>query len=790
MKVSCRWMADYVDIDINEGAIAKLAERLTFAGLEVEGIDRVGPLSGVVVGRVVTAEPMPDSDHLSLCTVDVGDDVADIVCGAPNVVAGVLVPAILPGGVLPGGLKIAKRKLRGHVSNGMICSKAEFELEEKSEGIWIFDESLGLSVGDDVTALLEHDDYVFDIKVPSNRPDCASIYGIAREVSALLDLPLRTIEAEIDETLPPTSEQVRIEIEDPTDTPRYAARLMEGVSIGEAPLRMQHRLIKVGMRPLSNVVDATNYVMLELGHPLHPFDADLISEPIVIRRASDGEAFQTLDDIDRTLTPEVLMIADQQGGLALAGVMGGQRSEIRPETTRVLLEAATFFGYTIRKSSRSVGLRSEASQRFERGIDPEGVPFAAARATHLIQKLTGCQVHQGIADAYPAPSGPCSLRLRPERASLVLGFDLDQQTCIDLLTRLQIEATADGNAVSVTVPASRPDLTREVDLIEEVGRVHGYDRLESSSPRPTLIVGKRDRIERDKLAIRDALCGLGMIEVVSDGFDKRAWREVLGLPEDDLVTTVNPMTVGQSALRSSLLPTILEIVDHNLRQGVDGGMIYEIGRVFSRPGGERDALAGAFFGRTGIPLRGKEMVSLPMARGILDGLFKALHLDELSTASNDLPPFLHPGRGVRFLRDGDDLGHFGELAPAVLGQFALPTTVLLFELDAPGLAVNAETPARYAPLPQFPASKRDLSVLAPQGLSEETIRAAIGEAPEIENVLLYDLYRGEQVGGGRVSLTYELCFRTADRTLTDADVDRVVEAIDKRLLALDVHIRS
>jgi len=273
---------------------------------------------------------------------------------------------------------------------------------------------------------------------------------------------------------------------------------MEGVTIGEAPLRMQHRLIKVGMRPLSNVVDATNYAMLELGHPLHPFDADLVSEPIVIRRATDTEAFQTLDDVDRTLTPEVLMITDQQGGLALAGVMGGQRSEIRPETTRVLLESATFFGYTIRKSSRSVGLRSEASQRFERGIDPEGVPLAAARATHLIQKLTGCQVRQGIADAYPAPSERRTLKLRPERASLVLGLDLDQRTCLDILGRLQIDASEDGDAVSVTVPASRPDLEREVDLIEEVGRVYGYDRLESSSPRPELLVRRRDRIERDK----------------------------------------------------------------------------------------------------------------------------------------------------------------------------------------------------------------------------------------------------------------------------------------------------
>ncbi|MBU0595129.1 phenylalanine--tRNA ligase subunit beta, partial [Candidatus Bipolaricaulota bacterium] len=614
--------------------------------------------------------------------------------------------------------------------------------------------------------------------------------GIAREVSALFDLPLRPIDAGIDEALPPAAERVRIEIEDPKDTPRYAARLMEGVTIGEAPLRMQHRLIKVGMRPLSNVVDATNYVMLELGHPLHPFDADLVSEPIVIRRAHDREAFQTLDDVDRTLTSEVLMIADQQGGLALAGVMGGQRSEIRPETTRVLLESATFFGYTIRKSSRSVGLRSEASQRFERGIDPEGVPLAAARATHLIQKLTGCGVHQGIVDAYPSPSTPRTLRLRPKRAAHVLGIDVDQKICLDILARLQIAATPDGEAIAVTVPAFRPDLEREIDLIEEIGRVYGYDRLESSSPRSVVLVGRRDRIERDKHLIRDTLCGLGMNEVVGDGFDKRAWREALSLPADDLLTTVNPMTVGQSALRSSLLPAILEIVDANLRQGVDGGMIYELGRIFSRSRGEREALGGALFGRTGIPLRGKEMVSLPMARGILDGLFRALRLNGVTTRPDELPSYLHPGRGARFLHDGEELGHLGELAPALIDRFALATKVLVFAFDVPRLAANAEMRVRLAPLPQFPASKRDLSVSAPQGLAEETVRAAIVGAAGVESVLLYDVYRGEQVGGERVSLTYELAFRAADRTLTDADVDAVVRQIDARLKALDVHIRT
>jgi len=790
MKVPCRWLSEYVDIEITEQAIARLAERLTFAGTEVEGIERVGPLTAAVVGHVRTVAPIRGSDHLTCCTVDVGEGVVDVVCGAPNVAEGALVPLSLPGGVLPTGLKIERRKLRGHVSHGMICSKEELGLEEKSEGIWIFDPRLGLQVGTELGELLEYDDYIFDIKVPSNRPDCASVYGIAREVAALLDVPLAALPVDIDETPPSVSGHVRIEIEDPEDAPRYVARWMEGINMGPAPLRMQHRLIKAGMRPLSNVVDATNYVMLELGQPLHPFDADLVAEPIVVRRAEDGEVFQTLDGIDRALTSDVLMITDQRGGLALAGLMGGERSEIRPETTRVLLEAASFFGYTIRKSSRAIGLRTEASQRFERNIDPEGIPFAADRATHLIQKLTGCRVHRGIADAYPAPSEARTVRLRPERAAALLGIAVDQATCLDALQRLQIVATSKGAEIEAVVPYFRPDLEREVDLIEEVGRVYGYDRLASRSPRPVLQVGRKDRTERDKDRIREILTGLGMIEVVGDGFDKRRWREALGLPADDLVRVANPMTVGQSALRSSLLPAILAIVDTNLRQGVDGGMIYELGRTFSQRDGERESLAGALFGRTGLSLRGKEMVSLSMAKGILDNLFRGLRLDAVMTSNEDLPPFLHPGRGVRFFHDGRPFGVFGELAPALDDRLAVSTTVLVFECEAAALMLHAEDPLAFTPLPGFPASKRDLSISAPASLPEAKIREAICGVPEIESILLYDMYQGEQIAAGQKSLTYELAFRAPDRTLTDPEVDTIIAQIESRLEALDVHLRT
>jgi phenylalanyl-tRNA synthetase beta chain len=790
MKAPCRWLADYVDIEVSDDATARLAERLTLAGLEVEGIEKTGSLCNAVVGRVVSSDPLPKSDHLTLCVVDIGSEAVEIVCGASNVFDDALVPVVLPGGELPTGLKIERRKIRGTTSNGMICSKEELRLEDRSEGIWSFEPGLDLSVGTDLAALLEYDDTIFDIKVPSNRPDCASVYGVAREVAALLGCPLADLATDVEETLPPTADRIRIEIEDPADTPRYAARLMEGITIAPAPARMQHRLIKAGMRPLSNVVDATNYVMLELGHPLHPFDADLVEEPIVIRRAKPGETFRTLDGIDRRLTEDVLMIADERGGLALAGVMGGHRSEIRPETTRLLLEIASFTGYTIRKSSRAAGLRSEASQRFERRIDPESVSLAAERAAHVIQRLTGCRVHRGLSDAYPAPSEPRTLRLRPERASLVLGLDLDRATCLDVLRRLQIDAEPDGSEIVASIPHFRPDLEREVDLIEDVGRVYGYDRLEAAAPTPILLIGRKDPAERTKDRIREILTGLGMIEVIGDGFDKRGWREALGIQNDDLVRVLNPMTVAQSMLRSNLLPGILSIVETNLSRGVDGGMIYEVGRVFSVSDGERDALGGALFGRTGIPLRGKERVSLPIAQGILGDLFKRLRLDGVAFDIERLPPYLRPGRGARFVRQGHPIGFLGELAPALTERFAVPTTVLVFEFTAADLTINVDAPIAYAELPQFPASRRDLSVSAPAGLPEAAVREVILAEAGVETVLLYDLYTGEQVGEGRKSLTYELAFRAGDRTLTDPEVDGIVSRIESLLGKLDVHLRT
>jgi len=790
MKVPCRWIADYVDIDLSDEGIDRLAERLTLAGIEVEGIARTGSLTKTVVGRVTHVRPHPNADRLSLCTVDAGTKTVEVVCGAPNVAEDVLVPLALDGATLPNGLQIKKRKVRGEISDGMICSKEELGLEDHSAGIWIFDPGLDLIVGDDLTEHLEYDDAIFDFKVASNRPDCDSVYGVAREVAAVLGRPLRPIDTTLEEGPDRASDRVEIVIEDPDDTPRYAARVFDQVRIGPTPLRMQHRLIKAGMRPLSNVVDATNYVMLEVGQPLHPFDANDIGRTIAIRRAQPGETFRTLDNVDRSLTDDALMITDEHGGIAIAGVMGGERGEIHPETKTVLLEIATFNGYTVRQSSRAVGLRTEASQRFERGLDSDGVRLAADRAAHWIQRLTGCRVLEGLADAFPAPREPRAIRLRPDRANALLGVNVPVAEMLEILNRLEIAAESAGDEIVATIPSHRPDLQREVDLIEEVGRIYGYDRLPSTPARMALRIGRKDRIERGKDRIRSALTAFGMFEVLTDGFDKPSWREALGRGSDELVQVRNPMAATQEAMRLSLLPGILGVVEMNLKVGVDGGTVFELGRVFSSVEGERESLAGALFGRTGRPLQGKETVDLPTALGQFENLFSALRLGAVRRDQTEIPPYLHPGRSARFVRDGDTLGTLGEIAPTLIDRLTTETTVLLFEFDVETLLADFERPVSFTPLPRVPASKRDLSVSAPIEVPEERIREIIRSESSIESVLLYDLYRGEQVGESRKSLTYEVSLRAPNRTLTDDDVDATIARIEDRLRELDVHLRT
>ncbi len=790
MKVPSRWLAEYVDIDVTERSVQQLANQLTLAGIEVEGIVPTGELHGAVIGRVVSHRPHPNSDHLLLCVVDTGTSETQIVCGASNVVDGATVPVSMVGGKLPGGLGIKERKIRGITSQGMICSKADLGLEEHSPGIWNFDPKLNLPLGVDLAELLEFEDYILDISVTSNRPDCLGIYGIAREVAAITGKELHPPLLTFDESSPPTRDQFSVEVEDAIATPRYTASLMSNVAVGSAPPLMQHRLSKAGMRPLANVIDVTNYVMLELGHPLHAFDADLIKDKIIVRHAKKGDSFYTLDKVERKLAPEILMISDPVGDLAIAGVMGGERSEIRKETTNVLLEAAIFSPATIRKATRFLGLHSEASQRFERGVDPEGVSMAAARVAHLLQKTTGCCVHCGMVDVYPHKRALQTLTLRPSYTTSLLGVEIEYAEMAEILTRLEMKVNNEGENLLVQVPSFRPDLNREVDLIEEIGRIYGYNRFPSTPPETKLQIGKKPPIELYKDQIRAALTGLGLDEVVTDGFDKRHYREVLSLPAENLVEIKNPMTVGQRALRGSLLPGLLSVVETNLKRSVAGGMLFEVGRVFSKPRNEHESLAGLLFGRTELPLSGRGNIDLLAAKGIIQNLFASLNVGRPRFLANEIPAFLHPGRTARIMLAKEEMGLLGELAPTVCDQLSSSTTLILFEIDIHKLQYLGRTKHLFAPPGRFPASKRDLSLLAPIELPEEKIRQAITSEKLIDSVLLYDLYQGEQIPEHEKSLTYEISLRAGDHTLTDQEVDRSVHRIKKRLAKLDARLRE
>ena len=789
MKVPCRWLAEYVDTEVTEEGINRLAERLTLAGLEVEEITRVPRVTGAVVGRVLSSAPHPNSNHLSLCHLDIESDEIDVICGANNVAEGRLVPVITVGGELPGGFKIGERKLRGVTSHGMICSKAELGLEAKSEGIWNFDESLNLPLGTDINELLEFDDYILQIKVTSNRPDCMGIYGIAREVAAITGNLLRPLDLSIHESGPSIDEEgFSVVVEDNKDTPRYTGRLMSGIHVAASPLSLQHRLLKAGMRPLTNVIDITNYVMLELGQPLHPFDADRIGKTITVCRARSGDKFRTLDDVERDFTEDILMITDESGGLAVAGVMGGERSEIRTDTTRVLLESASFEARTIRRSSRALGLRSEASQRFERRVDPQGVIDAADRTAHLLQNMFGCLVHTGVIDSAPGRMPERTLRLRTQRVRSLLGIGIDREEIARLLERLKIATEIDNEELTATIPSFRSDLVREVDLIEEVGRLYGYDRFPSIPPHGLLKLGKKDAVELYKDRVRDILTGLGMNEVITDGFDKITWRKTLGMAGDDMVGVRNPMIASQKSLRASLLPGLLTVMEANLNQRVDGGMIFEVGRIFSAARGESESLAGVLFGRTNLPLHGKEEVDLLAAKGIITDLLSALDVPMVIDPARIR--FLHPGRSGEIVAAKEKIGVFGEIAPRITDSLPGQPRAILFEIDLDRTRQFAQEHETFTPLPRFPMSRRDLSLLAPNDLPEGIIKDTIRSEKMVEQILLYDLYQGEQVGSGKRSLTYEVSLRASDRTLTDEQVTKTIARVEKKLAKIGVSLRS
>jgi len=791
VRVSLKWLEEFVAVDV---PVEKLADQLSMSGTKVEAVHRPGgSVGGVVVAEVVDISEHPDADNLILVEVKTQDGTTQrVVCGAHNFSVGDRVPYATVGARL-GELAISERKIRGQASAGMLCSPAELGISTDHSGILVLSPDAGL--GADIVPLLGLDDTILELEITPNRPDCMGMIGIAREVSALLRNELKIPDAGVS-VAEDLASPVTVDIQDSQGCARYLARYIAGVHVGPSPSWVAARLLAAGVRPISNVVDATNYVMLETGQPLHAFDAAKVAgHKIVVRRATRNEHFVTLDGVTRELHPDDLMIADSRRALAVAGVMGGEESEVGSDTTEVILESAHFDPVSIAFTSRRHMIRTEASSRFERGADPEVVPYAAARAAQMIAETTnGPSVSGVVVDEYPRPFESRSITLRPGRTDALLGYRIPPGAQGDHLRSIGFTVTEEEKSLVVEVPSFRPDVVLEEDLIEEVARLAGFERLPSTLPPGQ--AGRLEPAQRADRRMRRALAGFGLHESWTGSFMSLVDLDSLGLASDHAarrtVRLANPMSEDEDVLRTTLLPGLLRAVARNLAQRAEGVDLYEIARVYEHAGEElprEAAVLGIVL--SGLPQRGSWIgPSRPWdffaAKGIIEALCRTLEVPAPSFAPVAGMPF-HPTRAARVSIGDVTAGVVGELHPDVCASFDVTEGSVAAELAVAPLIAALPTRVRVGELPRFPAVYIDLAVVVDEGLAAAAVADVIREAgePEMTSVRLFDLYRGEQVPEGKKSLAFALELRVPDRTMTDEDAtvvrDRIVQALRERM---------
>jgi phenylalanyl-tRNA synthetase beta chain len=792
MLVPLSWLREYVDIDVS---VDEFAERMIMSGSNIETVRNYAEgVSGLAVGRVLSAERIAGSDHLNVCVVDVGAASAEgplqIVCGADNVRRpGILVIVALPGAVLPGGFKIKKTKLFGTESSGMICSAQELGFEEKvvpmgiREGIWILPDDL--APGSDAVKAVGLDETVIDFEITSNRPDCLSIIGMAREAAAVFGKELRRPSAggpghkgDAEER---ASDYVDVVIERPDLCPRYVARVCRDIRIGESPFWMQRRLMFAGVRPISNIVDITNYVMLEYGHPIHAFDVRQIEgQTIVVDTAKDGERFTTLDGKERELSGDMLIIGDKAKPVAIAGVMGGLNSGIVDDTKTVIVEAANFNADSIRLTSKRLGLRSEASLRFEKGVAPELSGSAADRVCALVTGTGAGTVVAGSVDRYPGKKGTEPIRVRVGRVNAVLGTDISAGEMADILRRLDMETETDqdGAAIAVTPPQVRVDLKEEVDLIEEIARIYGYNELGATLHRDAS-EASASVSWRLRTLVRTALAGMGYSEIQTYSFVSPGGADKIMLPPGSerrsFVRLINPLGEENSVMRTLLLPNLLDMLSGNFNRGNARARLFEIGNTFRDAGGElpeeRLALSIGSYGYGGF----SEL------KGAVEALFAKLGLRGARYRADADTGSWHPGRCARIeLPSGGGqedvpVGHMGEVHPDVLKNCGIGVPAFAAELDLAALILAADMTREYVPLRRYPAVTLDIALLADEDVTvfDITEAARLNGGALLESITLFDVYRGEQIAEGKKSLAFNLVYRADDRTLTDEEVGKV-----------------
>jgi phenylalanyl-tRNA synthetase beta chain len=831
MKIPYAWIKEFVDLRLTA---EQAADRLVNAGIEVASVTSLAPdCKGVVVGEIEAIERELGRGQggypLFVCRVSTGRERHAVVCGAPNTKVGARAAFAPPGAVLPGGRRIAVAKIQGAESQGMLCSERELEIGEEHEaGILLVD---GARPGADLVAALGLDDHVLEIEVTPNRPDCLSVVGVARELAALTGARFRPPKIALEESSEPARALARVRIEAPDLCHRFTARIISGVTVGPSPARLRARLRVVGLRPISNVVDATNYVLWELGQPLHAYDYETIADgTIVVRRAGAGERFATLDGQERTLDPSMLLIADPRRAIGLAGVMGGADTEMTGRTTHVLLESAWFAPASIRRTSRALGLRTDAAYRFERGADVEMLAVASARAAALIAELAGGTIARGIVDAYPRKRRPQRVRLRMSRVTRILGVAPPPARARKILTGLGLTVKARGADFEVTIPSFRRDLSMEDDLVEEIIRVWGYDRIPSTLPGGAIAPVTHPATMRQSQTVRRALVGAGLAEVITHSFSDPARAALFRRPTDQPpVELLNPLAQDASWLRSHPLEGVLGAAATNARRQQPDVRIFEICKTYARgrPGEAGDAgvseparagagertgvseparaslrppsvdagltapatterrwLAIALTGSRGEPgwYGDREPVDVYDAKGLAEHALDALGV-RAGTGDGGVLGGFEPDCHGTFVADGGEVvGEFGEVAAALREELGIPAPVFAAVISLDTVPAAPAAPARYQPLPRFPAVERDLAFVVGSGhaLTAAQIESAIRETagPLLRRVALFDVFRFPD---GRVSLAWRLLFQAEDRTLTDDEVNAVQERIVRRM---------
>jgi phenylalanyl-tRNA synthetase beta chain len=819
VRVPVAWLRSYCDPDL---PTAELAERLALTGTEVERVERtgVGELDRFVVGRVSAAEPHPNADRLSVCTVDDGSgDPRTIVCGAPNVASGQTVAVALPGAVMPDGSTLGEAKLRGVRSSGMILAEDEVAIGADHAGIMVLDDDA--APGEPLIGRLQVADEALELETSPNRPDTLAVYGVAREVHAVTAAPLAEDPTEHDAEPAGddrAEDHATVEIVDPDICLRFTARVFCDVRVGPSPLWLKQRLSAAGQRPISNVVDITNYVMLLTGQPLHAFDLDRVrGARIVVRRARDGEAMMTLDGAERRFGADTALVCDAEGPSGIAGIMGGQVSEVSEATTNVLMEAATWVGPNVLRTSSALALRTEASARFEKQLHPEQAIAAQRLAARLMVDLCDARLVPGTLDAYPRRAEERVVELRHDRVARLLGAPVPADEAEGILGRLGFTTRAEeGGRMSVGIPSWRDgDVRREADLIEEVARVYGLDRLPTTLPARRSAVGRLTRTQALRRRLEDALRDRGLLEVVAYSFTSPATLARLRLDPAAALRLANPLSDEQVAMRPLLLPGLLDAARQNAGRGRPDVALFESAHAYPPVSGSAigvppSAVAGNGDAPAGPPARERHHLAgvlagaLPgswrqrggrvdyfAARGVLDGVLEGTGLEWRVRPTSEWP-FLHPGRAAAVLVGERAIGWIGELHPTVAAEWDLDA-VAAFEIDADAVVEELpDEPTPYSDVTAFPAVLQDIAVVVPDDVAAATVAEAVhaGASELLAAADVFDVYRGEQVGDGRKSLALRLEFRAPDRTLTDEDVAALRERIEAELARIGGALRA